>query len=210
MKPKIIAAIITVSVIVGTAAGLLLYCDRQTETNGGYTDFQIDEARINSIRNMVSLCTLEIDEEMAFKDSINGKWVVARERVRGRIKYDLEKLRIEHQGDTMLVYLPEETIEIRENESPDSYEILDYWDGKQTLFPRPLTTREENILKRRWASRIENNIRQQGYLKKARYDAMTLLVPLFHTLRGKNGTDAPIILVEEENTHDSFPAINRH
>lgn len=196
MKTGIVATIICGLAIAGVCIGLLLYCDRREDPVEPGGRYQTDEARIKSIHQMVSLCTLEIDEEMVFKDSINGKWVVARERIRGSIRYDLEKLRIDRQGDTLFVRLPEETIEIREDEAPDSYEILDYWDGDHTLFNRAMTAREENLLKRRWSSQIEKRIRERGYLGKARIEAMNTLVPLFNALRATDCVGGEIVLIE--------------
>lgn len=193
-KIKVIAWLAVFFVI--AAAGVAIYL--KTDLNDTPDDgrYKIDEARIESIRQMVSLCTLEINEEVAFKDSINGKWLVVREKIRGRVKYDLDSLKIEQRGDTLLVYLPKESVEIRENESPDSYEILDFWDGDNMIFTRNITAEEENILKRRWRGRLEQKIRDRGYLVKARENASSVLMPIFRSMRGASGDEGPVILVE--------------
>ena len=57
-------------------------------------------------------------DEVALKDSINGKWLFARCRLNGRVGFDLEKLEFREKGDTLVVVLPPETVEIRESVSP--------------------------------------------------------------------------------------------
>ena len=64
---------------------------------------------------MVELCTADIHGEMPIKDSINGKWIVARQVLDGRIRFDLGALRIEERGDTTVVYLPPERVDVLEN-----------------------------------------------------------------------------------------------
>ena len=69
-------------------------------------DYKTRDARIKSITKMVELCTSDIHEEVAIKDSINGKWIVARQTIEGRIRFDLDSLRVDERGDTTIIYLP--------------------------------------------------------------------------------------------------------
>lgn len=99
-------------------------------------NYQTRSSRIKSIRNMVELCTADIHEEMAIKDSVNGKWIVARQTIEGHIRFDLDSMKIEERGDTTIVFLPPERVDILESTTPGSYDVLDSWDGSRTFFPR--------------------------------------------------------------------------
>lgn len=155
--------------------------------------YKTDPAHIKSVKNMVELCTTDIHEEIPVKDSINGKWIVARQVIAGRIRFDIENLRIESQGDTTVIYLPEERVDILENAGPDAYQVLDTWDGNSTFFPRTLTAPEENVLKSRWQNQIRKKIYARGYVARARREAVATLAPL---LQAMHGPDTPVIVID--------------
>lgn len=159
-------------------------------------DYKTQDIKVKSIRRMVELCTSDIHEEMAVKDSINGKWIVARQTINGRIRFDLDKLRIEENGDTTLVYLPPERVDILESTSPDSYEILDMWDSRNPLFERTLTASEENILKTRWQKKARQRIYQRGYVEQAREHAVVSLTPLLNAIKGADGKTSTVIIID--------------
>lgn len=139
------------------------------------SSFKVDPASIAALRQMTSLCSLELHDDMMLRDSINGKWIVARERIKGRVSFNLENMRVEHAGDTLVLWLPEETIEVREDASPGGYEVLDAWDSRRKVLPRTLTSAEENELKRRWSGEIEERLRSRGYVARARRNAAATL-----------------------------------
>lgn len=159
-------------------------------------EFKTQSARIRSIRQMVDLCTADIHEEWAIKDSIHGKWIVVRQTIEGRIRFDLDSLRTETRGDTLLVYLPAERVDIFESASPEAYEVLDSWDGRNHIFERTLTATEENTLKERWNSKARMRVYERGYVKDARANAARSLAPLLNAMRGADGTGAPVIVID--------------
>jgi len=159
-------------------------------------DYSTREATIKQIESMVDLCTLDIHEEMAVKDSINGKWIVARQTIKGRVRFDLDSLHIEYRGDTTFVYLPPERVEELEDASPQAYEVFDSWDGSRTVFARTLTAAEENALKRRWQKRTVDRIYSRGYVRRARENAMASLRPLFSAMRGPSGAAGHVMIVD--------------
>lgn len=154
--------------------------------------YRTNAAQIKAISSMVELCTTDIHEEIPVKDSINGKWIVARQVVDGRIRFDVEHLKIENKSDTTILYLPPERVDILENAGPDAYQVLDTWDGKSMMFQRPLTAAEENVLKKRWQNRMRKKIYARGYVKRARHEAMTTLAPLLKAMH-EPGTTVIII-----------------
>lgn len=167
----VVAALIAVGYIVW-------WCTRTPEN----LTYKTRPAKVKAISNMVELCTADIHEEIPIKDSINGKWLVARQVVEGRVRFDIENLKTEERGDTLLVYLPRERVDILENAGPEAYQVLDTWDGKSMLFPRTLTAAEENAVKKRWQNRIRKKIYARGYVARARREALATLTPLLQAI----------------------------
>ena len=174
---KILAVIV---VIAALGAGVAYWLKPKEDDR----DYDTQAARVKTISSMVELCTADIHDEMPIKDSINGKWIVARQVLEGRIRFDLDALRIEDRGDTMVVYLPPERVDILEDASPDAYEVLDSWDGRNMIFTRTLTASEENRLKVRWQKRLLDRVYDRGYVRAARANALSSLQPLFAAMRG--------------------------
>ncbi len=180
MKYLVKAAIYLITVAAIAVAGIWVYRKFQETSQVG---MQTGQARIDGIRRMVSLCTLEIEDEIALRDSIHGKWLLAKVRLSGEVRFDLEQLEWETRGDTLAVRLPRETVVVREAVSPGAYEIIDTWDD--TLFGLgKLTTAEENTLKRRLAARYREEIYRRGYVARARSTALTTLRQLTSALPG--------------------------
>ncbi len=185
--------VIIVAVLVGVAAFVAL---KVFWPQDSAPDYKTQDARIKNISQMVELCTADIHEEWAVKDSVNGMWVVARQTIEGRIRFDLDSLKMEERGDTTFVYLPLERVDIFESTSPGSYEILDVWDGRNVLFKRTLTAREENRLKTRWQKRAIDRIYQRGYVKDARANAVASLSPLLGAMHGAKGKGSVVVIVD--------------
>ena len=189
MKTQIrIIILLIIFIAGGITAWLLLRPEPATE-------YSTREARVKSITKMVELCSADIHEEIAIKDSINGKWIVARQTVEGRIRFDLDSLKFEERGDTMIVYLPKERIDIMEGTAPGDYEVLDSWDGSRRFFPRTMTAVEENAIKRRWQEKEEERISASGYVRQARENAVKTLQTLFRQFPGV------VIVVDGENVN---------
>lgn len=95
-------------IVIFLAAVLAYYVVRMLTEEKEEREYKTKTARIKSIEQMVDLCTLDVHEEVPVKDSINGKWIVARQTIDGRVRFDLDSLKIEERGDTTVVYLPPE------------------------------------------------------------------------------------------------------
>lgn len=186
---RVIVVLIIVAVAVVVAVKLATSESEKSE-------YITQAARIKNISQMVDLCTADIHEEVAVKDSINGKWIVARQTIKGHIRFDLDSLRFEQRGDTTIVFLPPERVDIFENADPSSYEVLDVWDGRRPIFERTLTAAEENTLKTRWQQRARKRVYARGYVKDARANAVASLTPLLNAMKGPYGDQSPVIIVD--------------
>lgn len=184
---------ILLAVLIVVAVGLFAWHMKSWTTA---RDYQTRAARIKSVSSMIDLCTTDLHEEMPVKDCINGKWIVARQVIEGRIRFDLDSLKIEEKGDTTILYLPPERVEILESASPDAYEVLDAWDGRNKVFSRTLTAQEENVLKTRWQKRAVERIYDRGYVKDARRQAMATLAPLIREMKGPFDKQGPVLIVD--------------
>ena len=88
------------------------------------------------------------------------------------------------RGDTLFVQLPPEIIEVREA-TENGYQVLDVWNVQMPdePAPTPLSTAEENILKRRLPQRITAQAYERGYVRRARENALRSLSALFAGFR---------------------------
>lgn len=157
-------------------------------------EYHTDTSRLQQIREMVDLTTLEFHEEIPVKDQIDGKWLVARMSVDGSVKFDLDSVRFEERGDTTFVFLPKERIDIYESTEPNSYVVIDSWDANRPVFGRKLSATEENTIKTRARDRIEAHIRGRGYIERARRNAVETLTPLFNRMTGPYDRQGPVVV----------------
>ncbi|MDE5887345.1 MAG: DUF4230 domain-containing protein [Muribaculaceae bacterium] len=183
---KILKYILPVLIMAAVGIAIWIWLPENKPDDG----IRLQQARIKSISSMIELCTLDVHEEMAIKDSINGKWIVARQTIEGRVRFNLDSLKVEERGDTLVVMLPPERVDILEGAESDSYQVLDTWDGTRNLFPRTMTAAEENAIKRRWQKKARERIYERGYVKMAREDAKKTLISLFEA------TGQPIIILD--------------
>ena len=72
-------------------------------------------ATLEDVKGMVKLCALEIHDDVPIRDSINGKWIFAKGKINGYVTFDLERMEYEVKGDTIIVMLPPEKVEIYES-----------------------------------------------------------------------------------------------
>lgn len=141
-------------------------------------------AKIEEIKQAVKLSTLDITTEEIFKDTVNIKGVVSRVRTRVYIHFDIEDIPLTEHGDTLIVQLPPEIIDVYEA-TTDGFQVLDVWNLQFPDEPVeiPLTNTEENMVKRKLKHRIQNQMYEKGYVKRARENAVHSLAILFSRFR---------------------------
>lgn len=171
-------------IMVGAGAAALWHSLRRpAEGDTGTRIHGLSPARVSAIRDMVRLCTLDMYEEVAIKDTINGKGLFAVQCLNGTVSYDLTAVRIDSLApDTLRVTLPEEEVQWLESTEPEAYRVLDVWNDRMPLLRASLTTAEENELKLRASRRLESLARERGYIKRARTSAVASLRAMYSLL----------------------------
>lgn len=138
------------------------------------SNFKIHDALVTDLRPAMELCTVEIVEDVPVKGHIGTKHIFARTTLNGYISFDLDSISTSSVGDTIVVSLPHEIIEIRESTRPGSYIVIDTWNEK-LLGSSQFTTAEENAVKRKVIENFRKKIYAKGYVRQARKDAVETL-----------------------------------
>lgn len=171
MLKRYIAFLLTLIVILAAGA-IILWRNSQASTN-----MSISETKLSEIKDMVKLCSLEVRDDIAIRDSINGKWIFAKNTVNGYVRFDLEKLDYQTRNDSIVIFLPPEEIEVYESSRDNSYEVIDTW-NQSLLDLRNLTAAEETAIKKRVADRYKASFYEKGYVSRARSSAVATLSTL--------------------------------
>lgn len=178
MTGRIIKTAVTAAVIAaaGIAAAIWL-------NSGKKEKITVDEARINEVKTMVRLCTMEIYREVPVIDTIGDKMIVAVQKQQGSIHFDAEHLDIDDTGDTVRVTLPKERVEIMESTEDNSWEVID---TKNIGFLGAirndhLSPRDENRVKAKLKREAVRKLYEDGTVGHARVQAAKSL----ETMLGK-------------------------
>lgn len=168
MKTAKILKWVTLLIVVVGVIGCIWWFTRPSEPA---PVAKIEQARIIDVRPMVKLCSVEIYEDVPVKAKIGTRHLVARETLTGTISFDLEKIDQRWDGDTLVVTLPPEIVEIYESTDPDAYKVIDRWNDK-ILAGSNFTADEENEMKRQVVEAWRDSIYSRGYVKRAREEAV--------------------------------------
>lgn len=139
--------------------------------------------RTVKVEELVRLCAVEIYEDYALKDSVDGRHLFARMLVRGSISFDVEHLNVTTEGDSVVVVLPSEIVEIYEATDDDAYEPIDRWDNNNR--EAPISNAEENAMKLRAKERIVSRLYGNGTVRRARLEASETLASLMRKVYRK-------------------------
>ncbi|MDE7180394.1 MAG: DUF4230 domain-containing protein [Muribaculaceae bacterium] len=141
-------------------------------------------ARVSDIRSMVELQTVEIYEEMPFKAAVGGRHLVGKIALEGHIGFDLEKVALSEQGDTLAVTLPSATVTLRESTEPGSYIVYDTWSDNPAK-PKSFTAAEENKAKRQLLQLAARNLHKSGAVKRAGTNAARTVAEMLSAATGR-------------------------
>lgn len=172
------ATLLLFTVTLLLVGGLLLWRNSVASTN-----MSVSETKLSEIKDMVKLCSLEVRDDVAIKDSINGKCIFAKNTVNGYIRFDLEKLDYQTRNDSIVIFLPPEEIEIYESNRDNAYEVIDTW-NQALLDLRNMTAAEETAIKERMGRRYKDSFYDKGYVARARASAVETLSRLLAKMDG--------------------------
>ena len=142
---------------------------------------KIQQALVTEIKPAMELCTVEFIEDVPIKAHIGTRHIFARTTLSGFISFDLDSAATRMKGDTIVVILPPETVEIHESTQPGSYEVIDTWNEK-LLGSKKFTTAEENDIKRTVTDNFRRKIYAKGYVRQARADAAATLTQMLSAM----------------------------
>lgn len=168
--------LIVLAVICGVA--IWWYCSPEVDR------VKISEGKISDIKPMVQLCALEVYEDVPVKGDVDSRHIFAKTTLNGFISFDLEKLATEESGDTLIVTLPPEIIEVQESTEDGTYRVIDTWND-DFFGSSNITTAEENAIKARAQENFRKGLYTKGYVKRARSEAVTNLTSMLTALTGK-------------------------
>lgn len=171
--------LILIGIVVMAVGGLGTWYATSPEAR----NFMAYGTRTVKIEELVRLCAVEIYEDYALKDSVDGRHLFARMLVRGSISFDVEHLNVTTEGDSVVVVLPSEIVEIYEATDDDAYEPIDRWDNNNR--EAPISNAEENAMKLRAKERIVSRLYENGTVRRARLEASGTLASLMRKVYRK-------------------------
>lgn len=161
----VLAIVVAVGLLVGCAWYFFLR-EREPEV----TAFR---ASASEAAAMARLCSIEIYNEATLTDTINSKMLFAVQKQKGRISFDVDSLEMRERGDTLVVRLPVERVELYEATDEDSWKVIDTKNVSPLGFilSDRLTLAEENALKRRFRRKSIAKLYSNGVVARARREA---------------------------------------
>lgn len=148
------------------------------------SNITMQEAKITDVTPMLRLCSVEIYDDVPVKGSIGDKHLFARVALKGSIFFDLDSVQTTETGDTLLVTLPREIVEVYESTDAGAYQVIDTW-CDSFFGSSNLTTAEENSIKAEVRDNYRKGIYEKGYVTRARKEAVDNLTSLLGGLTGK-------------------------
>lgn len=122
---------------------------------------------VQSIEDVLKLSSGEIYQEVPIVDTIAGQVVAMVIQARTYIDFDLDHIPTHTIGDTLYVQLPPEQVKPYEL----GYKVVDVHPLHQSLFYRPMTAQQENVVKQRIPERLVERVYTAGYITEARRQA---------------------------------------
>lgn len=154
------------------AAGIKLWPERETAHQ-----YQLTPARIQAIRSIVRLATVEIVRDAPVRARAGSRHLVGSMTLTGEITFDLDRMNVSMSGDTLIVSIPSPDIILRESTAPGSYKVYDTWND-YPLLSAALTTVEENRAKQAAIAAERQRLIEEGTVENARRNAVESVIRL--------------------------------
>lgn len=171
------------------------------------------EAQINEIKQMVKLNSLQAQEDIVFKDTIDNMYVVYDIDVNIVIGFDVDNLRYKVINNRLVVELPQPKVSIYQNGKEqllDIYELtlsgkIHEWTN--IGYSPNLSGTQSMRLHGKIAKYIEDFVARKHYENKAREMALHNLANLFYALQGDVTIVESIAQYEASTIVDDRPVI---
>lgn len=178
-KRKLIVIAIVVIAVAAIALYFLFVTPKKT--------IDVSKGHVSKIETMAQLCAVEIYSEVPVLDTINDKVMFAVQKQKGSVSFDLEKMKVDADGDTVTVTLPQEIVELYEATEDNSWEVIDTKAiGSMAMFRSDkFTDEEENMLKAHIKENSRRLLYRNGTIQRARAEGVRMLQPLMEKVYRK-------------------------
>lgn len=178
-KRNLIAIAIVVITVTAAALYFLFATPKKT--------IDVSKGHVSKIETMAQLCAVEIYSEVPVLDTINDKVMFAVQKQKGSVSFDLEKMKVDAEGDTVMVTLPPEIVELYEATEDNSWEVIDTKAiGSMAMFRSDkFTDEEENALKAHIRENSKQLLYRNGTIERARAEGARILQPLMEKIYRK-------------------------
>lgn len=183
-KKFIIAKIAVIIAVVCCVVALGVYIVNRVKSANPDKTYEVAEGKVADVKQLAELCTVEIYSEVPVLDTINDKVLFGVQKQRGSVSFDLEKLQVDAQGDTVFVTLSPEIIRLEEATDSNSWEVIDTKSLKLMRSGR-LTAEEDNMVKSHIKSKSVRELYKNGTVKRARTEACANLRALYSRIYKK-------------------------
>lgn len=175
--------LIVIAIVVIAVAAVALYFLFATPKK----TIDVSKGHISKIETMAQLCAVEIYSEVPVLDTINDKVMFAVQKQKGSVSFDLEKMKVDADGDTVTVTLPQEIVELYEATEDNSWEVIDTKAiGSMAMFRSDkFTDEEENTLKAHIKENSKRLLYQNGTIQRARAEGARILQSLMEKIYRK-------------------------
>lgn len=146
--------------------------------------YEVSAGRVHNIENIVQLCTVDLYNEIPVRDTVNNKEIFAIQKQRGSVSFDMEKLNVNSDGDTVKIMLPAEIVDLYEATDDNSWQVVDT-KGLDLFTSNKLTAEEDNIVKRRIKERSKKLLYTNGTIERARAEGVKDLQALMEKVYQK-------------------------
>lgn len=176
IKPKFLAyAVIALLIIIA----VIYFANHETKKS-----YEVSAGRVHTIENMVQLCTVDLYNEIPVRDTVNNKEIFAIQKQRGSVSFDMEKLDVNSDGDTIKIMLPAEVVDLYEATDDNSWQVVDT-KGLGLFKSDRLTAEEDNIVKSRIKERAKKLLYTNGTIERARAEGVRNLQTLMEKVYQK-------------------------
>ncbi len=178
MKKFIIAKIAIIAAVACLLVAAGVYMVHKVKTADPEKTYEVAEGKVADLRQLAEICTVDIYSEVPVLDTVNQKVLFGIQKQRGSVSFDLEKLQVNADGDTVRVVLSPEIVELYESTDSNSWEVVDT-KSLRLLGNGRLTAEEDNLVKSHIRAKSIRELYRNGTIRRARAEACTNLQSLY-------------------------------